>query len=117
MSVVIPCTNELKTMLDSMERKSIFILTTPHGRPWGKSWFWELWKQAAWKAGIDERLRFYDLRGTTITRLAEAGCSVAEIACISGHTLASAAKILEQYFARTAVTAHSAIAKMEKNRA
>jgi integrase len=115
MPVVIPCTKELKTMLDGMERKSIFILTTPHGRPWKKSWFSNLWKEATRKAGIEGRT-FHDLRGTAITRFAEAGCSVPEIASISGHTLASAAKILEQYLARTAATAHSAIAKVEKNR-
>src|SRR6516162_5666403 len=60
MPVVIPCPKELKTMLDGMERKSIFILTTPHGRPWKKSRFWQLWTQAMRKAGI-EGLHFYDL--------------------------------------------------------
>jgi integrase len=50
--VVIPCTKELKRTLDRMEKRSIFILTTPHGRPFSKSRFLSLWREATERAGI-----------------------------------------------------------------
>jgi hypothetical protein len=56
------------------------------------------------------------LRGTAVTRLAEAGCTEAEIATITGHTLASVHTILERYLARTDKLAVAAIAKLERAR-
>lgn len=42
------------------------------------------------KAGMaDVDLTFHDLRGTALTRLAEAGCTEAERAALSGHSLGS----------------------------
>jgi hypothetical protein len=45
--------------------------------------------------------------------LAEAGCSLAEIVSITGHTLRRAQEILDKYLARTSRLADSAIAKFE----
>jgi hypothetical protein len=45
--------------------------------------------------------------------LAEAGCTVPEIASITGHSLRSVETILEKYLARTRALAESAIAKLE----
>jgi hypothetical protein len=56
------------------------------------------------------------LRGTAVTRLAEAGCTEAEIATITGHALASVHTILERYLARTDKLAVAAIAKLERGR-
>jgi hypothetical protein len=64
------------------------------------------------KAGITG-LHFHDIRGTTVTMLAEAGCTLPEIVSITGHTLRSAQEILDKYLARTSRLAESAIAKFE----
>ena len=56
------------------------------------------------------------LRGTAVTRLAEAGCTEAEIASITGHSVKSVGAILDRYLARTKGLALSAIEKLEKSK-
>jgi integrase len=63
-------------------------------------------------AGITD-LHFHDLRGTAITMLGEAGCTVPEIASITGHSFKSVETILEKYLARTKALANSAMSKFE----
>jgi integrase len=63
-------------------------LVTPTGKAWhhrniGKTF--QRAKEAAGMAGLD--LHFHDLRGTTVTRLLEAGCTEAEVASITGHSI------------------------------
>jgi integrase len=58
---------------------------------------------------------FHDLRGTAVTRLAKAGCSVAEIASLTGHALKDAQAILEaHYLGGRLELAEAAIAKLEE---
>lgn len=110
--VEIPCTATLKTMLDGLPKTANVILTTKTGRPWTAYHFRHAWKAAAAKAGI-EGLHFHDLRGTAVTRLAEAGCTLPEIAAITGHSLRSVNSILEKYLSRTRHLADQAIARLE----
>ena len=62
-------------------------------------------------------LHFHDLRGTAVTRLAEAECTNAEIASITGHAMRDVARILDRYLARTDKIALAAIAKLERGKA
>ncbi len=110
--VYVACTQALKTMLDGMNREAAVILTTKTGRAWQKRYFAEQWDEASKAAGIID-LHFHDLRGTAVTMLAEAGCSVPEIASITGHSLKSVHTILEKYMSRTKALAKSAMAKFE----
>ncbi|MCJ2065275.1 hypothetical protein MKK63_21530 [Methylobacterium sp. J-088] len=48
--------------------------------------------------------------------LAEAGCTVLEIATITGHSQAHAQKILDRYLACMRSLAESAIAKLDDHR-
>ncbi len=52
-----------------------------------------------------------DLRHTAVTRLGESGSEVGELISITGHTPASAKRILETYLRRTAPAARQAFAK------
>ena len=116
-TVTIPVTRQLKAMLDVMPRISPVILTSSAGRPWepkGNS-FRNAWADAARKAGIVD-LTFHDLRGSAVTRLAEAECTPQEIATITGHSLRDVSAILDKYTARTPKLAVAAIAKLEKSR-
>ena len=88
------------------------MLTTKTGRPFKKRYFAEQWEATCRVAGITE-LHFHDMRGTTVTMLPEAGCTLPEIVSITGHTLRRAQDILDKYFARTSKLAESAIAKFE----
>lgn len=111
-AVTIRCTAALKRVLDKMERRGPLILTTASGRAWQKRYFSECWKETADAAGIVD-LHFHDIRGTTVTLLAEAGCTVPEIAAVTGHTLQHAQRILDAYMARTTALSDAAIFKLE----
>jgi hypothetical protein len=67
------------------------------------------------KAKIEDRT-FHDLCGTAVTRLAEAECSAAEIAVITGHSMRDVGAILDKYLARTGTLALAAIAKLERGK-
>jgi integrase len=108
----IPCTKALKATLDGAQRRAAVMLTTKTGLPFKKRYFAEQWEYTCKAAGIDD-LHFHDIRGTTVTMLAEAGCTLPEIVSITGHTLRRAQDILDKYLARTSKLAESAIAKFE----
>jgi len=121
--IVIPCSNDLRRMLDGTVSISPFILTTKTGRRFSKRHFSKEWNRAMVKAGLESvafpdmdepvKLHFHDLRGTTVTMLAEAGCTLPEIVAITGHSLRRAQDILEKYLARTNKLGESAIKKLE----
>jgi integrase len=114
--VYVPATQALKATLETAPRRATTVLAAPDGRAWAKRRFHEDWVEAFEASGIVERLHFHDLRGTAVTMLAEAGCTVPEIATITGHSQAHAQKILDRYLARTRTLAHSAIAKLDEHR-
>lgn len=114
-TVTIPVTLRLKAILDNTPRVSPVILTSTALRPWKANAFRNAWADATRKAGIVE-LHFHDLRGTAVTRLAEADCTPQEIATITGHSLRDVGAILDKYTARTPALAISAIAKLERGR-
>ena len=71
------------------------------------------WGRACKKAAI-VGLTFNDLRGTAVTRLALVGCTEAEIAACTGHSLRDVHSILDaHYLHRVPALAESAITKLE----
>lgn len=88
------------------------ILATEGGTAWTESGFRASWRKAQAKAGVIG-VTFHDLRGTAVTRLAIAGCTVPEIAAITGHSLKDAEAILSHYLKRDQALAESAIRKLE----
>jgi integrase len=112
--VSVKCTVALKQTLDGMEKRGPLILTTKTGHAFTKRYFAECWQEASEAAGIQD-LHFHDLRGTAVTMLFEAGCSVAEVAALTGHTLEHAQRILDTYLARTRTLADAAILKLERH--
>ncbi len=111
--VEIRATVALRRTLEGVERVSPLILTTRRGRAWKKRYFAEQWQEACEAAGIVD-LHFHDLRGTAVTMLAEAGCTIPEIAAVTGHGFATAERILETYLSRTRSLADAAIFKLER---
>ncbi len=108
----IPCTKALKATLDAAQRRAAVMLTTKTGLAFKKRYFADQWEETCKVAGI-VGLHFHDIRGTTVTMLAEAGCTLPEIVAITGHSLRRAQDILDRYLARTSKLAESAIAKFE----
>jgi len=112
--VVVPAGAPLKAALDATPRVSPVILMTSEGRPWTAGGFHASWRKACAKAGI-VGLTFHDLRGIAVTRLAVAGATEAEIATITGHSLADVRTILDaSYLHRDPALGRSAIKKLEK---
>ena len=115
--VVVPLGAELRAVLDATKRKATVICVTSRGTRWTGSGFSASFRKACEAAGI-EGLTFHDLRGTAVTRLAAAGCTVPEIATITGHSLKTVEAMLDRhYLSRDVGMAESAIAKLEKHQA
>lgn len=57
------------------------------------------------------RCKFLDLRRTAVVRLAEAGCTEAQISAVSGHKIDTCRRILEVYLPRNSAMARDAIKK------
>src|SRR5262245_8106470 len=111
--VVVRVGAPLKAALEMAKKYGPLILTNKAGRPWTSHGFQASWRMAASKAGI-VGLTFHDLRGTAITRLALVGCTEAEIAAITGHSLRDVHCILDaHYLARDPALGESAIRKLE----
>jgi integrase len=111
--VNVPVTRHLRAVLENTPR--ISPVTNSQRRPWLQRSFQNAWIKASRKAGIVDRT-FHDLRGTAVTRLADADCTVQQVACITGHSYRDAAAILDRYTARTDKLAIAAIAKLERGR-
>ena len=90
------------------------MLTNSDGKPWSPDGFRASWGKACKAAGV-VGVTFNDLRGTAVTRLALAGCTEAEIATITGHSLRGVRAILDRhYLSRDPALGESAIRKLEK---
>ena len=115
--VYIPCTTTLLSVLKSAKERAsgAYILTNRDDRPWSRDALKKAWRTAFKASGIEDDLHFNDLRGTAVTMLAEAGCTIPEIASITGHSLRSATRILEVYLSRTKALATAAIVKLNEH--
>lgn len=113
--VTIPVGAPLKLALDAalkQKRTAVTILTNSRGLPWTEDGFRTSWGKAFDKTSLDD-LHFHDLRGTAVTRLALSGCTVPEIASITGHSMETVQNILDAHYLGGRVElAESAIKKL-----
>ena len=114
--VTIPVGTPLKTALDAAKLarpQATTILTNTRGNPWTEDGFRASWSKTFTKAKLADDLHFHDLRGTAVTRLALAGCTVPQIAAITGHTLKDVEAILDAHYLGGAIElAEAAIVKL-----
>lgn len=113
-SVVIPFVGPLAEALEAAPRVATVIVADERGRAWKAYHFRHVFKRIMRAAGV-EGVRFQDLRRTAIVRLAEAGCTMPEIAAISGHQIDYCQRILEVYLPRTRRLAERAVVKLVRN--
>lgn len=105
-----------------LESLTHLLLSEATGRPWDEHLFRKKFRavrshaaatlRAAGQAAPAERLEtltYMHLRHTAVCEMYEAGCTIPEIAAVSGHTLASVTRILERYGLRTRQLAENAI--------
>lgn len=98
-------------LIDSLPRQSEFMLLTETGKPLIAANLAVRWRFLMAKTDLKgEDLHWHDLRGTATTRLLEAGCSDAEVAAITGHSIGGGSK-LGDYAARSKQLALNAYRK------
>ncbi|OSI66353.1 tyrosine-type recombinase/integrase [Bradyrhizobium canariense] len=115
--VLLPVGAVLKAELDRWrpDKPAGAILRNTRGAAWTSDGFRSSWDAIYKRAGLDTTdLRFNDLRGTAVTRLALAGCSVPQIAGFTGHSLKDVERILQaHYLGGKFELAEQAMAKLE----
>jgi integrase len=127
-SVAIPVTAELKVALDDAKRARTegkvvafdqdgpIVVNEVSGRPWTTGSLEAKFRKVCRGAGVPDDLQFRDLRRTATTHLAEAGCSLHEIAAIGGWKVDTVAKMMEVYGKVNITMAENAIVKLEQYR-
>lgn len=100
---VIPLTPEARRILSSVAKVSPVVLTNSRGKPWTADGFKSVFQQAKADAGING-LRFHDLRGTAVTRMAlYPDLTPADLALIFGWSPDHVQALLAKYVSRDAV--------------
>ncbi|HXI42269.1 MAG TPA: tyrosine-type recombinase/integrase [Bryobacteraceae bacterium] len=84
-SLVIPIHPILKTAMDGWERRATTILTNARGWPWKPGSASHGMKLAIDRLDLPSGWNIHGLRKLAAANLAEAGCSMNEIAAITGH--------------------------------
>jgi integrase len=103
--VIVPIYDALRSVLDSIPKRSTTILTTSRLRPWTASGFASAIQRAKASAGMHDRdIHFHDLRGTAATRFAVANLPLRVIAEIMGWDEGHVDKIIRRYVGRQAAT-------------
>lgn len=121
--ILVPILPELADMLERGPTVgTVYVISEETGQPYKPDTFRHIFAEIRAAAGIDEiaqrhgiegNLLFMDLRRTAVVHLARAGCSVPEIAAITGHSVSHTVSILEVYLPRDSEMAAAAIAKLD----
>jgi integrase len=83
--LAIPLHPELQAILATVPVTQLTFLQTLRGKPFDPHAFTPWFGEACKAAGLPRECTFHGLRKAACRRLAEAGCTVHEIAAISGH--------------------------------
>ena len=113
--VWVPCPAPLLVVLEAERKRAtgMAMVAKPNGQCLGEGTLRSAFAATRGRAGL-QHLQARDLRRTAMVRLAEAGCTVPEIASISGHSIDRTERILEVYLPRTRAMASAAIAKLDE---
>ena len=125
--VIIPCTAALRAALDDARRMRTGgkvvaldpdgpIVAGERGQVWSVFYFIHQFRLACRTAGVPDEMQFRDLRRTATTALAEAGCTLHEIAAIGGWSVQTVAAMMAVYGKVNITMAESAITKLEEYR-
>jgi integrase len=107
--LLIPLHPELRAIIDATPSGHLTFLVTEFGKPFAVAGFGNWFREQCDKAGL-HHCTFHGLRKAAASRLAECGCTVHEIAAITGH---ATLKEIERY-TKTADRKRLALVAMEK---
>jgi integrase len=113
--LLIPLHRDLRSVIETIPRKALTILTSAEGRPWGAdgNGFQTTWHKHKPAAVRERGLVFHGLRKSAVVTLLEAGCTDAEVAAITGQSRAMVEWYAKQVNQQR--LAASAILKWERN--
>lgn len=112
--LTVPITDEIKKSLSTIQPDANFLVETSFGNPFTEKGFSNYISKAATKAGLPH-CSAHGLRKSASTRLADAGCTEAEIMAITGH---KTSREVSRYTraANQRKLAQQAMQKMEQDR-
>jgi integrase len=84
-AVTVKIIQELRAALDLCPKDRLTFISQADGRPLGAASLGAEFREWLRKAGMPDQLSLHGLRKASGRRLAEAGCSVHEIAAVTGH--------------------------------
>jgi integrase len=84
-ALVIPVLPELAAIIDATPTGHLTLLVTKSGKSYGANDFSEQFRKWCDDAGLPPECSFHGLRKAALTRLADAGKTVHQIAAVSGH--------------------------------
>lgn len=97
--VIIPLSEALKAWLEGQIRKNDYILNGSDNQPWNIDKLGSVWKRFKKKHNIlFKDVTLHGLRKTTVTRLANSGCSVMEISALLGWSIDNVNRMLDDHY-------------------
>jgi integrase len=93
-SLLIPVLPELQQIIDATPTGHLTLLVTKTGKSYGANDFSEQFRRWCDDAGLPPECSFHGLRKAALTRLADAGKTIHQIAAVSGH---KSLKEIERY--------------------
>lgn len=114
----IPVTPRLGSLLDTFAKDAErFALTSDGGLFMNSDSMGAVIHEWRDRIGIRRELRFYDARGTAVTRLVRAGCTIGELSAHMGWSTSHAAAMLDHYARIDPEMSDGIHAKLEKSAA
>lgn len=94
---------------------SLYLIQQHSGKPYSGDWFTHCVRTIARAGKKDcpdlDGMTFMHLRHTAVTRLAESGAEIPEIAAVTGHSMKAVQDIVDRYSVRTRKMARNALIK------
>ena len=87
------------------------------GEPWTGDGFRSSLARVMEKAGIQDDIRFHDMRGTFSSAAGDAGASEPEISAVTGHALPGRSALSSAYLKRSLVMATNCVRLVEEHKA
>jgi integrase len=112
-TLTLPILPELASIIDATPTGHLTLLVTKTGKSYAPNDLSEQFRKWCDDAGLPADCHFHGLRKTALTRLADAGCTIHQLAAVGGH---ASLKMVEHYTKRAdqARLAREAFAKREQ---
>ena len=109
-AIVLPLPDALRERLDARHRPGALMFPSPRSRPFTIGHLSEYFRESTAHLQWDVPLKLRSLRHSAVLNFARAGCTIPQIASVTGHSLVTVHTILERYLPRDPVLAAQALA-------